>query len=564
MNLFLTILRFFCLTGLLLCVNLRLDAQNATPKSENYKNWSLEQLLFAIDSGLLGKEIRLEYIEFYLQKAKKENSTEDVIIGYKKKIANVEEYNLKIIYADSLIELAHRLKDNNILGTAYDFKGYVEFVAKNYDESLKYGLQAIEYLKGTNDLYRFNRVKTYVGSTYYHQKEYPKSYKFFNEVTRYYKDNNDSYSHLRGYISNLFGLSKTAYRLEKNDTLSILIKEGYTNVKKLKNQDQPLETAYFSLIDGIYHHSFKNYPKSDSLLQVAIPEIKANSDFANEHLAYLFLGKNLWEQNKKEQALEYFEKTDSLYQAKGFVNAELTEAYTYIIDYYKEQKNTEKQLYYTDVLLQISNELQSKSKNLSEYLNANFNTKMLEETEAEIEKKQKKWGMFLVITLCLITVLGYFIFKSKKTKQQYQKQNTENQQEESVSENQKTIEVSNNSQIILKRLEKFEQDKGYLDKDITIEKLSKELITNRTTLSQALNEHRGGFKMYIKTLRIDNAINQLNNNSQLKHQNLDVLADTFGFGTRKSFTVAFQEVKGVSFSEFAKGLGEGFEVSEEE
>lgn len=556
MNFFLTIIRFFCLTGLLVCVNLRLDAQNSTPKSEDYKKWTLEQLLFSIDSGFLDKEIRLDYIEFYLQKAKKENSVKDIVTGYKKKIANLKDYEIKSVYADSLIELAHKLKDKKVLGTAYHYKGSVEIVSKNYESALDYSLKAEEYLKNTDDLYTLNEVKNVIGISYFHLEEYEKAYKLSKETTNYhFKNKKKSYNNKKKYIIHLFGLSKSAYHLQKYDTLQILIQDGYTGIQELKTQHQPLETAYFSLIDGMYHHNLKNYPKSDSLLQVAIPEIKASPDFANEHLAYLFLGKNLWEQNKKEQALGYFAKTDSLYQTKKFINAELAEAYKYIIDYYKEQKNTEKQLYYTNVLLQISNELQSKHKNLTDYLHTNLETKELEQSKAKLENQigeYKKWskGIYAVIVFLVVTFL-FLLIRHKKTKQKQVAQPQTKSTPKSVLST-ASDDVSNTEQIILKRLERFEQDKGYLDKDITLEKLSKELMTNRTTLSQTLNEHKDGFKKYIKTLRINNAINEINNDPQLKHHNLDILADKFGFITRKAFAVAFKEVTKTPISNFLK------------
>src|SRR5690606_2733987 len=162
---------------------------------------------------------------------KRENSISDIVTGYKKKIANLKGYEIKSIYADSLIELAHKLKDKKVLGVAYDYKSYVEYVAKNYENALEYGLQAEKLLEEVNEL---NSVKNSIGSIYYYVEEYPKAYKFFKEATIYYKDNNDSYNHLKGYVSSLFGLSKSAYHLQKYDTLQILIKEGYTGVKELK------------------------------------------------------------------------------------------------------------------------------------------------------------------------------------------------------------------------------------------------------------------------------------------------------------------------------------------
>src|SRR5690606_28364885 len=196
------ITRFFCITGLIFCINLPLYAQNSAEKSEDYKKWSLEQLLFTIDSGLLDEQKEGEYIEYYLQKAKKENSKQDIVTGYRKKVTYFKDYELQKLYADSLLLYATQVKDKQITGVAYNTKRYVEFVAKNYEKALDYGLQAEEYLEEVEDFYTMNKVKGSIGAIYYHLEEYPKAYKFYKETTTYYKKNsNNSYNNLRGYVS---------------------------------------------------------------------------------------------------------------------------------------------------------------------------------------------------------------------------------------------------------------------------------------------------------------------------------------------------------------------------
>lgn len=564
------ITRFFCITGLIFCINLLLSAQNSAEKNEDYKKWSFEQLLFTIDSGLLDEQKEGEYIEFYLQKAKKENSKQDIVTGYRKKVTYFKDYELQKLYGDSLLLYAEQIKDKQITGVAYNTKRYIEFVAKNYEKALEYGLQAEEYLEEVNDLYTLNKVKGSIGAIYYHLEEYPKAYKFFKETTTYYKKKSDnSYNNLRGYVSSLFGLSKATFRLQKNDTLPALLDEGYTAAGKLKQKSKSLETAYFSLVEGMYHHTLQDYQKSDSLLNAALPHIKENNDFANEHLVYLYLGKNVWQSGKKQQALGYFEKIDLLYQNENFINTELSEAYSYIIDYYKEQKNPERQLHYTNILLQISNELQKNNKQLTTYLHTNLDTKKLEESKAQLEKEisqNKAWskGIYVIIAALIILIIGLFIGYKKSKKQlrdKYerlveQRQNLQEKQEtpapaENSEQEKAAVEIPDTAQIILEKLATFESNKGFLQK-ITLEDLADELLTNRTTLSQVLNEHKGGFKDYIKKLRIDYAVKEISSKPQLQELKLDVLAEEFGFGSAKSFSIAFKEVTDISVSDFIR------------
>lgn len=542
--------------GLMLGGYMSLYAQNLPEKSEDYKKWSLEQLLFTIDSGLLDRETRLEYIEFYLQKAKKENAVKDVVVGYKKKITNLENQEIIAVYADSLISFAKQINDKQIIGIAYENKSYVEYVAKNYENALDFGLKAEKLLEEVEDFYRLNKIRSYIGAIYYHLEEYQKAYKFYNEVKKYYKYRyDDSYNNLRGYINSLYGLGKSAYQLQKYDTLEVLIKEGYVGIRELKTHDQALEIAYFSMLDGMYHHVLQEYHTSDSLLKAALPYIQENNDFANAHLVYLYLGKNAWESNKKKEALGYFEKINELYQEKNFMNSELSEAYTYLIDYYKEQKDTEKQLYYTDQLLQISKELQAKNRNLSNYLHENLDTKRLEASKVRLKNElagNKKWSKSLYAVIALLVILmaalglGY-----RKSKKKFQKKYNQLVEKGLDPEEAATPEILDTDQILLDRLVNFEERKGFLQK-ITLEELAVELMTNRTTLSQLLNEHKGGFKQYLKKLRINYAIRQIQKDPGLRQLNFDALAEEFGFGSGKSLSVAFKEMTDLSLFDFVK------------
>lgn len=64
---------------------------------------------------------------------------------------------------------------------------------------------------------------------------------------------------------------------------------------------------------------------------------------------------------------------------------------------------------------------------------------------------------------------------------------------------------------------------------------------NIFTLSQVLNEHKGGFKIYLKKLRITYAQSQIEQNPKLQHLNFDALAEEFGFGSDRSFSNALKK-----------------------
>lgn len=546
----------------------------------DYKNWSLQDLLFSINSDLLNATDKDVFVEYYLQKAKRENVPEHIMIGYRKKIFLAKGYDLQKQYTDSLLNFSIALNSIEAIGTAYNAKSHMEYVNKHYTQALAYGLKAEEYLKKTDDKYTLNKVKGSISSMYYHLEEFEKAEKITKEALVYYQsqlnDSSNAYNNLRGYITNIYALSKTTFRQQKNDTITHLLREGYLAITKLKTKDKVLETAYFDLINGMYHHRLRQFHTSDSLLTKALPPISSNDDYANEHLVYLYLGKNAWERNEREKALPYFQKIETLYKETNFANTELSEAFNYLITYYQDKKDLEKELYYTKLLMGLSAELHKTNSKLSSYIHTHLDTKKLEASKQKLEHELSKsqsqikglYGLVTALILLVFIGLVYYQKKQQKLQQQYKQLVHESPQESLhrsthlpleeqaiVSPSIELLESQqplNTTQVLIRKLEDFEQKKGYLQK-ITQDELARQFGTNRNTLSKFFNEEKNiNFSDYLKHLRIQHAVRELTYNPKLHLLNLTGLADEFGFGSSKSFSNAFKEMTKISVTDFIK------------
>lgn len=101
--------------------------------------------------------------------------------------------------------------------------------------------------------------------------------------------------------------------------------------------------------------------------------------------------------------------------------------------------------------------------------------------------------------------------------------------------------------------EAMKSEKLYRDKDLTIEKLAEQLSTNRTYLSQIINEYTGAsFNHYINSYRIEESIRILSDpdaDIQLK-----VLAYELGFNYRETFYKSFQKAVGMSPSKYREQI----------
>ncbi len=100
--------------------------------------------------------------------------------------------------------------------------------------------------------------------------------------------------------------------------------------------------------------------------------------------------------------------------------------------------------------------------------------------------------------------------------------------------------MSSTEQKLLNKLEVFEQEKRYL-LPIKLEDLAREFETNRNTLSQIINKHKGvAFTNYINRLRIQQLILDLKDNKDLRKLNMQGLAETYGFASARTFTNQFK------------------------
>lgn len=550
---------FFCLFTLLPIFGVALYAQNSPKFAEDYQKWNLNHLLSVIDANGLSKENKEKYIEHYLQKAKKEKNVLHIEWAYRNKIWFYKDYEIRKQYADSLLEFALQQNNNKMIGAAYNMKRHIESEKRDYEMSLTYSLQTEEYLKKTDDYYTLNQNRSFIGTDYYRFGNYRISYLYYYYPSFYFKRQSEtetdpvqSYNNFKLYVFCLYGMSKTAYRLpEKKDTIPILLSSLEKAISNLKTKDIVFEKPYFLLVSGMYSHDKKEYEKSDDFLQQAVKGLHQNGDYVGEHIAQLFLGKNAWEQGDKAKAVQYFVKTDSLYKARNFINNELVEAYTYLIAYSKEIQNKKDEVYYTDTQLKILKDLQEKNNRMSALLQETTGIEDLKKS-TEIATNIKWWQVGLAVFLVSAIGLSVFLYKQKNKKIELSENQENKQKQEAV----KSEKLPSNVSIILEKLTVFEENKDFLQDDLTLDELARKIGSNRTDVSKVITEYKDGFNVYIYKLRIDYIVEKLENDPKLRTENIESIALKAGFKNRKTFTNAFKNDRDIVFSEFLENLNE--------
>ncbi|UWY30096.1 AraC family transcriptional regulator [Flavobacterium sp. TR2] len=515
------------------------------------------------------------YTNAYMAKAIQENSNiRKAKANYQIALFYYRSDKVKAIqYLDSVIKYSEGSNDKFFPAAAYcekaDFlKSQFKFkeAMLNYNKAEKVSLQT--------NLDYYYVVREYIGITKSEDlEEYKEALEIYKECYNYYRTKDFRTGKCAGdYQSVIFGIADCFKSLHNKDSTSFYNKLGYKEATITKND---FFKYLFILNEGANQVLKKNYNAALDSINKSLPKIIAHKDTGNELAAYYYLGKAYDGLGKKEKAAENFIKVDSIYNATKEISKEFVDGYPYLINYYKNLGEKEKQLKYITIYMTIDSILQKNYRELNKLVYKEYDIpRLISEKENLInslnsDKIKNRWGLgFLFLSTLAI---GGFAFHQYRTKKQYRLRFEKLIGETNTTENKKLInenehkidqnklegigiaeEVVNQ---ILKKLNQFEKQKEYLTPNITVQTLSGTFETNSKYVSKIVNVYKEKtFTQYLNDLRIEFAINQLQENNKLRKYTVQALALEFGFNNAESFSTAFYKKTGIKPTYFIKEL----------
>lgn len=519
------------------------------------KNFIIPDSLSAKDYDYFNRNIHykekdttkeLYYAQSWLTKAKKEKNFSQMAMAYKALIY-ISNKKTQLIYADSVITAAKHSTDIELIGSAYMTKGIVYYDRKEQEKALENFIIADEYISKTNNQYLIYKVKYGIGQIKYYLGFYDEAIALLKECVNYFKDVND-----RAYLNSLHSLGLSYNRIGKYELCSQINQIGLSEGLRLKNIDmQP----YFIQSEGVNQCFKHNYKDAVKKLKAALPAIKHNKDFANETIAYFYIGKCYWSQKLFQKALPYFKKIDEAFQKKNYIRPDLMEAYELLIHYYKQQNDKEQELYYTSAHLKVDKLIHKDYKYLSRKIDKEYDTKKLLQTQ------RFRTIVGCIIIVIMATTIVFFVcrhFKHKRLFKELMNRKPETVKPLIAGNGSKEIEQEISPEVltaILKNLEKFEHNKKYLGKDMVLSKIAPILNTNIKYASKVISRYRGkGSVEYINDLKIDHIVELLKTENKYRNYTYKALGEEAGFGSTQIFTKTFKKRTGLSPTYFIKNL----------
>ena len=102
-------------------------------------------------------------------------------------------------------------------------------------------------------------------------------------------------------------------------------------------------------------------------------------------------------------------------------------------------------------------------------------------------------------------------------------------------------------QMLLKKLERFENTTKFTNKDISLAVLAGQFDTNTKYLSEVINSNFNmNFNAYINKLRINYIVEKLKSDPNFISYKISYLAEYCGFSSHSSFATVFKSVTGIS------------------
>ncbi|WP_430412722.1 helix-turn-helix domain-containing protein [Kordia sp.] len=502
----------------------------------------------------------LIYSNTYHQKALKANDSIKIAKSYLFLTSNSKNDSIIEILIDKAIIYSKNKNDFLVPCTAYSMKASICKVKRQFKNALDYYLLTHKSSKrsGNTELnlitkYNIGVLKTSIG-------DYEEALDYFKAFWNLYgKDKKNSTKALKTY----FALSNAYTMNSVLDSASYYSNLGI-NISKINNNER--HYYRFVFLEGLNQYYYQNYEATLDSIKKSIPFLKKYNDIDNLAVAYSYIGKSYFKINRPKQSLFYLEKVDSIFNEIDHLLPRCRNSYKIIIDYYKNDKDYKKQLYYTNQLLKLDSVLTEK------YINLNSTIYKEYETEEVISEKEKlieilnednkffsKYALILLILMSLFGIaLGFNFYKRKKDQKRFNdiinKEQTNKEQRKNKKERINEIDeiiVQN----VLSNLNSFEENKRYLDKGLSINELAKIVETNSKYLSIIINFHKQKtFSNYINDLRIDYIIKKIKQNKKYQKYNMVGLAEECGFSNRRSFSIAFNKRTKLSLKYFINEL----------
>lgn len=300
--------------------------------------------------------------------------------------------------------------------------------------------------------------------------------------------------------------------------------------------------------DGKLAYLRGEYDRSYKIL-----EKELNTDHGSEILDLLYtMGKIQKKKNNSYLEKKHYIHFDSISEALNLPPIpESKSVYHFLLNDAINERDNERQLEYYDKLIYIDSVLTVNKRESDLIELPGYSIKDIREEREKLINKSNNRGNILIILAVSITVIFTVLIFYYRKYSSAKKSLSNYLDSSSISEyNTKTSksvtdkidkEIEASVKIALYKLNAWEENLGFTDKDVDLNTLAKLFKTNRTYISKAVNVYKDkNFRAYITDLRMEHFVQTTKKNYDYKNKNLNAILEEFGFNSIDTFNRALK------------------------
>jgi tetratricopeptide (TPR) repeat protein len=453
----------------------------------------------------------------------------------------------------------------------------------DYQRANEYNFNALRIFESLDNQLQIARVNLSVGTVYSLLREREKALEYLYIALNIFEEIDD----LRGQSISLTNLASIYRQLGDSDQ-ALKNYMGAVEIDRATNDMNGISSNYNGI--GEIYFSQSDFPTAMTYFQQSLEIKKQTGDKSGEADAYIKIAGVKREQGQFDEAIRYIRIGLALYEETGEINKkrnalellagiyEQSGNFSTALPLFKEaaflkdslfnvekavnialleEKYLNEKLEYENLTLKYNRDIQntrieSKKRLMNAYLLALFLTgAAMVLTFIQLRKKNRAFKVLYRKNVDLIS-------KENQIRDMKNKLEKESQEKSSA-----TISDDERKRIFQKLEKAIESEKIFIKPNLTIDKLARKLGTNRTYLSQLINEeYQMKYPDYINKLRVNEAMMLLSNLEKSSRFSIEAIAREAGFNTISNFNSVFKKHTGITPSLFRKEAEEQMDIIE--
>lgn len=326
--------------------------------------------------------------------------------------------------------------------------------------------------------------------------------------------------------------------------------------------DRPIYNAYAISYLGCNAMMREEYTKALILDDAALPFFRDYTDYG--HLAGMFYCRSTGYYNLGDIAQSGLAADSVLYYANQDTyhpTKRRKQAFSALARYHAAVGDAFRTKAYGDSLIAIYN--QEALEHTSQYIaNANevINRRHADEAEKRAASYRQNMLVGINVSILFIFLAGYIFWQYRRLRTAHRALVDKSKlwaaqiaEDYKLDTNRISLTSTPEEMQIMQQIhDHVIVEKNYLDADLSLDKLSKDLNTNRSYLSATINNvMKKNFSAYINEYRISEAINMLNEGENT----IEDICFSCGFNSKRTFYYSFKKITGISPGEYIDNLG---------